>query len=54
MLETNRHGIEGNLISHDENSYRCQIARGIMDYLFTIIRSADEQTMEILHRWAND
>lgn len=48
------YGIEGDLISHDENSYRCQIARGIMDYLFAIIRNADEQTMDILHRWAND
>lgn len=48
------YGIEGDLISHDENSYRCQIARGIMDFLFTIIRCADEQTMEILQSWAND
>lgn len=48
------YGIEGDLVSHDENSYRCQIARGIMDYLFTLIHKADDSTMEILQRWATD
>lgn len=48
------YGIEGDLVSHDEDSYRCQIARGIMDYLFGVIQSADEETMEILRIWAND
>lgn len=41
-------------ISHDKNSYRCQIARGIMDYLFTLIQNADDETMKVLYRWADD
>ena len=48
------YGIEGDLISQDEHSYRCVIAKGIMDHLFSIIRRDDPQEMEILYRWAND
>lgn len=48
------YGIEGDLISHDISSYRCQIAKGIMDFLFALIQRADEETMQILYRWAED
>lgn len=48
------YGIEGDLISHDENAYRCQISRGIIDHLFSIIRNASDEVMDVLRRWAND
>ena len=48
------YGIEGDLISRSEQSYRCVIAKGILNALFEIIQRNDPAEMEILHRWADD
>lgn len=48
------YGTEGDLVSHDEHNYRCEIARRIMDYLFTLIREDDPQTMGILREWVEE
>ena len=45
---------EGDLVSHDPHGYRCTIAKGILTYLFRKIRTADEEEMRILNRWAQN
>lgn len=48
------YGLEGDLVSHDKDGYRCRIAYGIMDYLFHIIHNASPETMAVLLDWACD
>ena len=48
------YGLEGDLISRNMRNYRCVIATGILDYLFSIIRRNDSREMEILQMWARD
>lgn len=47
------YGLEGDLIQRDEHSYRCVIAKGIFDYLFTLIQRNNPNEMQILQQWAN-
>ena len=46
------YGVENDLISHDVESYRCQIAKGIMTFLFSKIKENNPETMRILNNWA--
>lgn len=48
------YGIEGDLISSNERNYRCEIAKGILDYLFELIQKNDPQEMDILRQWATE
>ena len=48
------YGIEGDLIQHDEKSYRCVIAKGILAHLFTVIQRNDSEEIKILQKWAKD
>ena len=45
------YGMESDLISHDEESYKCKIAKGILSYLFDILRDGAADTIEILESW---
>ena len=42
----------GNIYAREANSYRCQIYRGILDYLFECIRRNGEE-MEVFRNWIN-
>lgn len=46
------YGFEKDIFSHQLETYHCKISKGILEYLFALIRGADAQTMEILMRWA--
>lgn len=46
------YGLEGNLIQRDEHSYRCVISKGILDYLFAVIRKNNPDEIKILRQWA--
>jgi len=46
------YGMEGDLVSHSENSYRCSIARGILKHLFETIKKNDAEELEILRQLA--
>ncbi len=47
------YGLECDLIQRDEYSYRCVIAKGILDYLFMLIQRNNPNEMQILQKWAN-
>lgn len=47
------YGIEGDLISRDEHAYRCQISKGIIQYLFEILQKNNPDEIKILRYWAN-
>lgn len=46
------YGLEGDIFSKQAQTYRCTIAKGILDFLFALLESADERDMAILHDWA--
>jgi uncharacterized protein len=46
------YGIRKDLFEHGEGSYHCEIAKGILGLLFSLIHDADEVTMGILCQWA--
>ena len=48
------YGIEGDLISRDEHSYRCQISKGIIKYIFEKIQKNDPIEINILRQWADN
>ena len=48
------YGLEQDLISHNAQNYRCTIAKGILDYLFTIIYRGNPEEMRVLQRWAEE
>lgn len=48
------YGLEGDLISRDEHSYRCVIAKGILNHLFEMIEKNNTEEMVILQQWADD
>jgi len=39
------------LISRDEHNYKCVIAKGILEYLFKIIKRNDPAEIDILKLW---
>lgn len=47
------YGIEGDLISHNKNSYRCKISKGIISFLISLLKEGTEEEKDILIRWAN-
>jgi uncharacterized protein len=46
------YGLEGDIFSHRAGLYRCEITKGILDFLFSIIHDADEEEQVILRKWA--
>lgn len=48
------YSLEGDLISHKKENYHCKIAKGIIEYLFSIIKRADPNDMETFHKWAGN
>ena len=45
------YGLEGDLISHEKDSYKCKLAKGIMEYLFSKLNNASSDTFKILSHW---
>ena len=43
---------EGDLVSHDIHNYHCEISKGILQYLFRRVFDADQEELELLHKWA--
>ena len=43
--------IEGNIFKSSPKGYRCDVYRGILDFLFELIRENNPETMKILHSW---
>lgn len=48
------YGLEGDLIQHGENFYKCVIAKGILTHLFEIINRNNPAEISILQQWANN
>ncbi len=48
------YGLEGDLVSHKVESYRCKISKGILRYLFSIIQRNIPEDMKILRQWAEE
>lgn len=48
------YGFEGDLITRNENAYRCVISKGILKYLFKIINNNNPDEIAVLRRWANN
>ena len=48
------YGLYGDLIFKDEHSYKCVISKGILNYLFGIIKQDDPEKIAILQKWANN
>lgn len=46
------YGSERDIFTHKYENYHCKISKGILDYLFSLIRDADQKDLEILERWA--
>ena len=46
------YGLEGDIFSKQAQTYRCDIAKGILDFLFSLVESADERDIAILKDWA--
>ena len=38
-------------IAKTARNYRCRVYEGMLDFLFTLIRENDEETMAILKSW---
>ena len=47
------YGLEGDLFHRNEHSYKCVIAKGVIEHLFGIIHRSDPDEMAILQHWAN-
>ena len=45
------YGLEGDLITYKEDSYRCQISKGILKYLFEILNSGNQEDIDVLYSW---
>ncbi|MBR0096310.1 MAG: hypothetical protein IJP88_03965, partial [Synergistaceae bacterium] len=45
------YALEHDLISRDEHNYKCVIAKGILEYLFKIIKRNDPAEIDILKLW---
>ncbi len=45
------YGIEGDLVSHREDSYKCRIAKGIMKLLFDLLHDGTDENHSILKSW---
>lgn len=46
--------LEGDLFSRDENSYKCVISKGILNYIFNIIQRGDPEDIAVLRQWAEN
>lgn len=47
------YGTEGDLISHQKESYKCKIAKGIMSFLFAVLKSERQEDIKVLKSWIN-
>ena len=45
------YGMEGDLVSHREDSYKCIIAKGIMKFLFDLLHDGTDERHKILKTW---
>ena len=41
------------IIEKEPRGYRCKIYSGMLDFLFSVLRSKDEETIAIFNTWSN-
>lgn len=48
------YALEGDVFAKQAHGYRCQIYGGILHYLFSLLKQADAQTIDILYSWIEE
>ena len=46
------YGLENDIISHEPVSAKCAVSKGIIRYLFELIKRNESDEMDVLYRWA--
>jgi len=48
------YALDGDIFPREPNGYRCQIYKGILDHIFSLIHSGDEHTLQIFRSWVEE